>query len=108
MHHHHYHTWQSFVQPKTLFGYELPDANEHPLFYIGIYATIGLVSALASVLSVTAQYTGSLRASRILFKSVCFDLYSSLTYFSISPRKLLVTVVRATFRFHDTTPQGDY
>ncbi|KAG6914945.1 hypothetical protein DXG01_014339 [Tephrocybe rancida] len=35
-----------------------------------------------------AQYTGALRASRILFK------------------QLLVTVVRATFRFHDTTPQG--
>ncbi|KAG6881440.1 hypothetical protein C0995_001885, partial [Termitomyces sp. Mi166 len=35
-----------------------------------------------------AQYTGALRASRILF------------------RRLLETVVRATFRFHDTTPQG--
>ncbi|KAG6905178.1 hypothetical protein DXG01_004393 [Tephrocybe rancida] len=35
-----------------------------------------------------AQYMGALRASRILFK------------------QLLVTVVRATFRFHDTTPQG--
>ncbi|KAF8887923.1 multidrug resistance-associated ABC transporter [Gymnopilus junonius] len=88
MHHHHFHTYQSLSSPRTLFGFELPSANEHPLFYIGIYASIGLVSALASVLSVTAQYTGALRASRILFK------------------QLLVTVVRATFRFHDTTPQG--
>lgn len=52
------------------------------MFYVGIYAAIGIANALASVLSVIAQYTGALRASRILFK------------------KLLETVVRATFRFH--------
>ncbi|KAF9555963.1 multidrug resistance-associated ABC transporter [Agrocybe pediades] len=83
-HHHHYH---SFNNVSTS-GLDLPDASEHPLFYVGIYASIGLASALVSVLSVVAQYTGALRASRILFK------------------QLLVTVVRATFRFHDTTPQG--
>ncbi|THU84317.1 multidrug resistance-associated ABC transporter [Dendrothele bispora CBS 962.96] len=66
----------------------LPDANEHPMFYVGVYAAIGLGGAFVSVMSVMAQYTGALRASRILF------------------RQLLVTVVRATFRFHDTTPQG--
>ncbi|KAF8345519.1 multidrug resistance-associated ABC transporter [Amanita rubescens] len=70
------------------FGINWPDAIKHPMFYVGIYAAIGLAGALVSVLSVTAQYTGALRASRILFK------------------QLLVTVVRATFRFHDTTPQG--
>ncbi|KAJ8489168.1 hypothetical protein ONZ45_g13681 [Pleurotus djamor] len=69
-------------------SYALPSASEHPMFYVGIYALIGLVNALASVLSVIVQYTGALRASRKLFKS------------------LLETVVRATFRFHDTTPQG--
>lgn len=52
------------------------------MFYVGIYAAIGIANALASVLSVIAQYTGALRASRILFK------------------QLLETVVRATFRFH--------
>ncbi|KDR78080.1 hypothetical protein GALMADRAFT_224469 [Galerina marginata CBS 339.88] len=89
MHYHHFHTYRTLVTvPTDLFGIRLPDANDQPLFYIAIYASIGLASALAGVLSVTVQYTGALRASRILF------------------RQLLVTVVRATFRFHDTTPQG--
>ncbi|KAF9490898.1 multidrug resistance-associated ABC transporter [Pleurotus eryngii] len=74
--------------PQWTPTYALPSASEHPMFYVGIYAAIGIANALASVLSVIAQYTGALRASRILFK------------------KLLETVVRATFRFHDTTPQG--
>ncbi|KAF9025817.1 multidrug resistance-associated ABC transporter [Hymenopellis radicata] len=66
----------------------LPDAREHPLFYVGVYAAIGIGSAMVGVASSAAQYTGALRASRTLFK------------------QLLGTVVRATFRFHDTTPQG--
>ncbi|KAJ6610650.1 hypothetical protein B0H10DRAFT_2224811 [Mycena sp. CBHHK59/15] len=59
-----------------------------PLFYVGVYAGIGLATAFVSFCSVAAQYTGALRASRTLFK------------------QLLVSVVRATFRFHDTTPLG--
>ncbi|KAH9476699.1 ABC transporter 7 [Psilocybe cubensis] len=88
MNHQHYHTYQSLAPPKGIFGIQWPNASEHPLFYIGIYAGIGMATALASITSVMIQYTGALRASRILFK------------------QLLVTVVRATFRFHDTTPQG--
>ncbi|KAJ7047868.1 hypothetical protein C8F04DRAFT_1060324 [Mycena alexandri] len=65
-----------------------PSAAERPLFYVGIYAAIGLTSAFVGVSSSAAQMTGALRASRALFKA------------------LLVSVVRATFRFHDTTPQG--
>ncbi|KAJ7222262.1 hypothetical protein GGX14DRAFT_694507 [Mycena pura] len=65
-----------------------PSAAERPLFYVGIYAAIGFATAFVSLSSSVAQITGALRASRKLFKS------------------LLVTVVRATFRFHDTTPQG--
>ncbi|KAJ6542780.1 multidrug resistance-associated ABC transporter [Mycena capillaripes] len=67
---------------------QLPSAAENPFFYIGVYAAIGMFGILTQLLSVVIQYTGALRASRILFK------------------RLLVTVVRATFRFHDTTPQG--
>ncbi|KAF8996876.1 hypothetical protein BDQ17DRAFT_1391964 [Cyathus striatus] len=63
-------------------------ANDHPLFYVSIYAAIGIGGVLVNVSSVTAQYTGALRASKKLF------------------RQLLITVVHATFRFHDTTPQG--
>ncbi|KAF9555967.1 multidrug resistance-associated ABC transporter [Agrocybe pediades] len=67
---------------------ELPDPNQRPLFYVGVYAAIGLITGMLRILSVAAQYTGAVRASRNLFK------------------RLLVTVMRATFRFHDTTPQG--
>ena len=97
-------TQYSRVYP--VFGIDWPNATEHPLFYVGIYAAIGLGSALANILSVSAQYTGALRASRTLFKRVI--LFSSFyPTHSLKFRQLLVTVVRATFRFHDTTPQGD-
>lgn len=55
---------------NNTFGIDLPSAVEHPLFYIGVYAIIGLSIALAGVVSVVAQYTGALRASRILFRWV--------------------------------------
>ncbi|KAJ7439790.1 hypothetical protein FB451DRAFT_1445526 [Mycena latifolia] len=71
-----------------LLAVEWPNAAEHPMFYIGIYAALGLFSVAMSLVNVGFAWTAALNASRILF------------------RKLLVTVVRATFRFHDTTPQG--
>lgn len=68
---HHTPVYQTITSaPKTIFGHELPSALEYPLFYVAIYAGIGLANALTNVLSVTAQYTGALRASRILFKFV--------------------------------------
>lgn len=73
--------------PWSPFG-SLPDAHAHPLFYIAVYGAIGLTTASVSILSAITQYTGALRASRILFK------------------QLLVGVVRATMRWHDVTPQG--
>jgi len=66
----------------------LPSAKEHPLFYIGVYSALGLGSAFLGVLTAIVQYTGALRASKVLFK------------------QLLISVVRATMRWHDTTPQG--
>ena len=66
----------------------LPSVKEHPLFYIGVYSALGLGSAFLGVLAAIVQYTGALRASKVLFK------------------QLLVSVVRATMRWHDTTPQG--
>jgi len=68
---HHLYQYPYLSQAKNYmsFSMTLPKATEQPLFYVGIYAAIGLASASASVLSVTAQYTGALRASRILFKS---------------------------------------
>lgn len=77
------HTFSSW-SPTSRF----PDAHEKPLFYIAVYGCIGLATAMVGVSSAIAQYTGALRASRILFK------------------QLLVGVVRATMRWHDVTPQG--
>ena len=72
----------------TAFAGNWPSAQDHPFFYIGIYALITFGGAFANILAAIAQYTGALRASRILFK------------------RLLVAVVRATMRWHDITPQG--
>ncbi|KAI0317356.1 ABC transporter type 1, transmembrane domain-containing protein [Amylostereum chailletii] len=66
----------------------LPSAQEKPLFYVGVYASIGLLTALMTIMSTIVQYTGALRASRLLFE------------------KLLTSVVRATMRWYDTTPEG--
>lgn len=66
----------------------LPPVQEHPMFYVAVYAGIGLISLIISVTATATQYLGALRASRILFK------------------QLLTQVVRATMRWHDVTPTG--
>ena len=66
----------------------LPRAQDQPLFYVAIYGLIGLVSLLISIISMGVNFTGALRGSRLLFQ------------------RLLVTVVRATMRWHDVTPTG--
>lgn len=66
-HHQHINIFQSMPSATSIFG-NWPSAVEHPLFYVGIYAAIGFSIALSKVLSVTVQFTGALRASRILFK----------------------------------------
>ena len=78
------HGLQSWDPPAI----HLPNAKEHPLFYIGVYSALGLGSAFVGVLSAIVQFTGALRASKVLFS------------------RLLIAVVRATMRWHDTTPQG--
>ncbi|KAI0308316.1 hypothetical protein B0F90DRAFT_1681863 [Multifurca ochricompacta] len=78
------HGLRSFNAPSV----SLPSAKEHPVFFVSVYAALGLGSAFVGVLSAIVQYTGALRASRVLFQ------------------RLLSSVVRATMRWHDTTPQG--
>jgi hypothetical protein len=46
----------------------LPSATDEPLFYVGVYAAIGVFGILVQLMSAALQYTGALRASRILFK----------------------------------------
>jgi hypothetical protein len=78
----------------------LPSAADEPFFYIGVYAAIGMFGILLRLVSVALQYVGALRASRILFQWVYFE--NGLPQFFLRPplsRRLLVTVVRATFRY---------
>ncbi|KZP20510.1 hypothetical protein FIBSPDRAFT_932199 [Athelia psychrophila] len=65
-----------------------PRAQEHPMLYVGIYTAISFATGIAAIASIIVQIVGGLRASRVLFK------------------RLLTTVVHATMRWHDTTPQG--
>ncbi|KAJ7147242.1 hypothetical protein C8R46DRAFT_1129771 [Mycena filopes] len=66
----------------------LPSASTNPFFYLGVYAGIALFGILIQLTLLALEYTAALKASRILFK------------------RLLDSVVGATFRFHDTTPLG--
>ena len=83
--HHHY-----GLATTRLTEFHWPRAQDHPFFYIGIYAAITFGAALVNISGAITQYTGALRASRLLF------------------RRLLTAVVRATMRWHDVTPQGGY
>ncbi|THH23155.1 hypothetical protein EUX98_g8019 [Antrodiella citrinella] len=89
-HHSYYHSLHSSSPPPMFSGtaFEWPRAQERPLFYIGIYAAITFGAGFVNIGSVITQYTGALRASRVLFEG------------------LLKAVVRATMRWHDVTPQG--
>jgi hypothetical protein len=46
----------------------LPSASERPMFYVGVYAALGMLGVVLQLTSAALQYTGALRASRILFK----------------------------------------
>ncbi|KAF8508697.1 multidrug resistance-associated ABC transporter [Gautieria morchelliformis] len=80
--------FQNFSLSNTVTSSRLPSANDHPLFYVAIYASISFGAVAISILNVAVQYSGGLRASKLLF------------------RQLLVAVVRATMRWHDSTPTG--
>lgn len=66
----------------------LPSADEHPMFYVGVYALIGFISVVVSIFSTGTTYTGALYASRRLFKG------------------LLESTMTATYRWLDITPTG--
>lgn len=66
----------------------LPSADEHPLFYVGVFACIGLGVVFISILGQITLAFGSYRGSKILFKS------------------LLESVTFATMRWYDVTPAG--
>lgn len=84
--HHHAltHANMSFVTQDL----KLPPADTHPMFYVGVFAAIGIGGGLVLLLTLIVQYAAALKASKKLFK------------------QLLDGVVHATMRWFDTTPQG--
>ena len=66
----------------------LPSPNQRPLYYVAIYAAIGFGGVLVTTLYTIIQYSGAVRASRLLFTH------------------LLSSLVHATMRWHDVTPTG--
>jgi len=66
----------------------LPSIYRHPLFYVLVYAAIGLGGVVITTINTVVQYHGAIRASRSLFT------------------RLLNTLVHATMRWHDITPTG--
>ncbi|KAG8920032.1 hypothetical protein FRC02_001207 [Tulasnella sp. 418] len=61
--------------------YQLPSPDQHPMFYIGIYAAIGFGAALLSALSDILLFFGAIRASKILFKKISDAVIGSPIYF---------------------------
>ncbi|KAJ6599295.1 hypothetical protein DFH09DRAFT_1130673 [Mycena vulgaris] len=76
----------SAIPRAPSFGF--PAAQDQPMFYVAIYALIGLGTNLVNVSLVGLHFYGGLRASRLLF------------------RNLLNKLVYSTFRWFDTTPKG--
>jgi ABC-type multidrug transport system fused ATPase/permease subunit len=66
----------------------LPSADEHPLFYVGVFACIGLGIVAVNLIGQVILMVGSYQASKSLFT------------------QLLHSVMRATMRWFDTTPTG--
>jgi ABC-type multidrug transport system fused ATPase/permease subunit len=66
-----------------------PSAEEHPMFYVAVFACIGLGVVVINIAAQIVLAVGSYRASRRLFKD------------------LLETVMKATMRWFDTTPTGN-
>ena len=84
--HHHAlaHANMSFITQD----FKLPPADKHPMFYVGVFAIIGIGGGFVLLLTLVVQYAAALKASKKMFK------------------QLLDTVIHATMRWFDTTPQG--
>jgi ABC-type multidrug transport system fused ATPase/permease subunit len=66
-----------------------PSDYRESLFYVLVYAAIGLGGVVITTINTVVQYHGAIRASRSLFT------------------RLLDTLVHATMRWHDITPTGN-
>lgn len=48
----------------------LPSANDHPMFYLAVYAAIALSAVVMMLVNALALYTGSYWASKKLFQGL--------------------------------------
>lgn len=67
---------------------QLPSAEEHPFFYVGVFACIGLGVVFVDILGQITLAFGSYRGSKRMFKS------------------LIESVTFAPMRWYDVTPIG--
>ncbi|KIM25383.1 hypothetical protein M408DRAFT_210000 [Serendipita vermifera MAFF 305830] len=84
-------TLHPFHVNPSIYGVDstsLPSASKHPLYYVAIYGAIGFGGVVITTLYTIVQYSGAVRASRLLFT------------------RLLSSLVHATMRWHDVTPTG--
>ncbi|KAF7299119.1 ABC bile acid [Mycena indigotica] len=105
---HHFDRAPTFSHVAVKTGFEdvkWPNAANHPLFYVGIYAAICLATAFMTLCSIATQFTGALRASRILFKQLLFSVVRATFRYTFSYRGSGFPPDRE-LRFHDTTPVG--
>jgi hypothetical protein len=84
----------------------LPPAQDNPMFYVAIYALIGLGVNFSNSTLVGVHFYGAFRSvsrPRIIFVSdfPCFSRASRRLF-----RALLKRLVYSTFRWFDSTPKG--
>ena len=68
--------------------FKLPPADKHPIFYVGIFAAIGICGRLISILAFIVECAAALKASSKMFE------------------QLLDSTVHATVQWFDTTHQS--
>jgi hypothetical protein len=74
---------------------------------VGVYGLIGFASALVGVLSSVTQYTGALRASRVLFKRLLVGVVRATMRYVLDCCFPILVILIILARWHDTTPTGD-
>ncbi|KAJ7742770.1 hypothetical protein B0H16DRAFT_1423196 [Mycena metata] len=60
----------------------LPNASSRPFFYIGVYTAIAIFGIVLQLSSLALQYTGALRASRILFRRLLASVAGLFLFFT--------------------------
>ncbi|KAG6908490.1 hypothetical protein DXG01_004424 [Tephrocybe rancida] len=96
-HHHSLSSFSSiFITDRGRFGINWPRAREYPLFYVGIYAAIGLANALLGVMSMIAQFTGSMIPPLKDIETIDSSLAGSLQALNTSLANVFASIILVT------------